>query len=99
MIEVRFRFFVSKHVLEMIGTKWAAILPLRITGAIAFANCDPVMPANRLSLSHVGLFEPRNHQRRFRFKLAVGHVVVRQREIKWVLPRNKGDRNVVTPFG
>src|ERR1700724_3132362 len=98
MVEVRLRFFISKHVLEVIGAKRTAILPLGVTGAIAFTDRNPVMPANRLSLSHVGLFEPWYHQRRFRLKLAVRHVVVRQREIKWILPRNKGDRNVVTPL-
>src|SRR5580704_1623268 len=96
MIEVRFRPFVAENVLEMIGPKRSAILPLGVAGAIAFSNCDPAMPANRLSLSVICLFEPRNHKRRFRLKLAVGYVVIGQGAIKWVLPRNESHRNITS---
>src|SRR5438270_10737303 len=83
----------------MISAERTAILPLRVTSAIAFADRDPMMPANGLPLPRVGLLEPWYYQRRFRLKLAMAHVIVRQREIEWILPRNERDRNVVTPVG
>ena len=95
MVQIRFWPFVAKDILEMIGAKRAAIFPLRIAGPIAFANRDPMMPANRLPLSHVSLFEPRNYQGRFRFELAMGHVVIWQGAIKWVLLGNERDRDVI----
>src|SRR2546423_15474411 len=95
MIQIRFWTFVAEHVLKMISAERTAIFPLRVTGGGPFANGDPMMPANRLSLAGVRLLEPRDHQRRFRFELAVRYIVVRQREIKWILSRNKRDRNVI----
>src|SRR6476660_3232057 len=73
----------------MIRAKWAAIFPLRITSAIAFANGDPVMPAYRLSRTRIRLFKPRNHQWRFRLELAMRDIVVRQRKIEGILFWNK----------
>ena len=97
MIKVRFGTLIAKDVLEMVGSKWAAIFPLRITSAITFANGNPAMPAHRLSLPRIGLLEPRYHKRRFRLELAMRNIVVRERTIKGVLPRNKGDWNVIPP--
>src|SRR5207244_6093246 len=62
---------VLENVLKMIGEKRAAILPLRVAGAIALANGDPSVLAHRLSWSRVCLLEPRNDRRRFWFELAV----------------------------
>jgi hypothetical protein len=73
----------------MVRAKWAAIFPLRITGAITFADGDPAMSAHRLSLARIRLFEPGNHQRRFRLELAVRDIVVRQRKIEGILFWNK----------
>src|SRR5207245_9430490 len=70
---------VSEDVLKMVCAKWAAILPLRITSAIAFANGDPAVPAHRLSLARISLFEPGDNQRRFRLELAMRHIVVGKR--------------------
>src|SRR5437762_6913946 len=97
MIKVRFGTLIAKDVLEMVGSKWAAIFPLRITSAITFANGNPAMPAHRLSLPRIGLLEPRYYKRRFRLELAMRNIVVRERTIKGVLPRNKGDWNVIPP--
>ena len=46
MVEVGFWPLVAKNILEMIGTKRAAVFPLRVTRPIAFADRDPAMPAN-----------------------------------------------------
>ncbi len=49
-------------------------------------------PAHRLSLTRIRLFEPGNHQRRFRLELAMRHIVVRQRKVKGILLWNKSYR-------
>src|SRR5207253_10949371 len=97
MVQIRLRAFVSEDVLEMICAKRAAILPLRITSAIAFANGHPSMAAHRLSRPSVGLFEPRNHQWRFGLELAMGDIIVRQRAVEGILMRDESDWNVIAP--
>src|SRR5256885_16731513 len=61
MIKIRLWPLIAKDVLKMVGAKWATIFPLSITGAIAFTNGDPMVPAYRLSLPCIRLFEPRNN--------------------------------------
>src|SRR6516225_6809781 len=61
MIRVWSWTLTSKNILPIICGKRAAILPLRKTGSIAFANGNPAMPAHRFSRPRIGLFEPRNH--------------------------------------
>ena len=95
MVQVRFRALVAEDVLKMVCAKRPAILPLRVAKAIAFANSDPAIAADRLPRSAVGLLEPRDYQRRFRLKLAVRDVVIRQRDVKRILPRDERDRNVI----
>ena len=46
MVEIGFGTFVAKNILEVIGAKRTAVFPLRVTSSIAFADRDPVMPAN-----------------------------------------------------
>ena len=77
MIKIRFRPLVSEDVLKMVCAKRAAILPLRVADAIALANGDPAITADRLPRPGVGLLEPRDHERRFRLKLAMRHIVIR----------------------
>ena len=79
----------------MVRAKRPAVLPLRIADAVPFANSDPTMATHRLARATVGLFEPRDHQRRFRLKLAVCDVVIRQCEVERVLPRDERDWNVI----
>src|SRR5262249_17380209 len=55
VIQVWLRFFVPKDILEVVRAEGPAVFPLRVAGAIAFADRDPAMPANRLSLPGVGL--------------------------------------------
>src|SRR5262249_50701003 len=43
--------------------------------------------------------EPWDHEWRFRFELAMRHVVVRQRTIEGILSRNESDRNVAASRG
>src|SRR5690242_8803175 len=95
MIEIRLGTLIAEDVLKMIRAKRAAILPLRITEAIPFANRNPTMATDRLPRAGVGLLEPRDHQRRFRLKLAVSDVVIGQREVERILPRHESDRNVI----
>src|SRR5215472_14360754 len=95
MIRIWFRSFISEHVLEVIGEKRAAILPLRVADAIALSNSDPSMAADRLSWPRVGLLEPRDHERRFGLELIPEHVVVGKRIIEWILTRDECDWNVI----
>src|SRR5258707_1284351 len=95
MIQIRFRALVAEDVLEMIGAKRAAILPLRIAKAIPFANGYPTIAADRLPRPSVGLLEPRDYQRRFRLELAVRDVVIRQRDVEGILPRDERNWNVI----
>src|SRR5213594_1817652 len=79
----------------MVCAKWTAVLPLRVTSAVAFADGDPAMSAHRLSSTRIRLFKPGNHQRRFRLELAVRNVVVRQRKIEGILFWNKRHGDVI----
>src|SRR6266542_2422401 len=60
VVSVRHRTLFPKNILKMMGHKWAAIFPFRVTSAIALANSKPAMPAHRLSFTCVSSFEPRN---------------------------------------
>ena len=73
----------------MVGPKRPAILPLRVADAVALANGNPTIAANRMARPGVSGLEPRNDQRRFRLELAVRHVVIGQREVERILPRDK----------
>src|SRR4029077_2863703 len=95
MIKIRLRALIAEHVLEMVRAKRAAILPLRIAEAIPFANGYPTIAADRLPWPSVGLLEPRDYQRRFRLELAMGDVVVRQRDVEGILPRDERNWNVI----
>src|SRR5437588_12089273 len=97
MIKIWLGTFVSEDILKMVSAKRAAVLPLRITSAIAFTNSQPTVPAYRLPLPCIRLLEPRNHQRRFRFELAMRDIVVRQRTIKGILSRYVRDRKIIAP--
>ena len=97
MVQIWFWPFVLEHVLKMIGAKWAAIFPLRIASMIPFSYGDPVIFAHGLTRSRVKLLEPGNHERCFRFELAMRNIVVRQRTVKGVLVRDKRHRNIVPP--
>src|SRR6478735_10363412 len=79
----------------MVGAKRPTILPLRVAEAIPFADGNPTIAADRLSRSGVGLLEPRDHQRRFWLELAVRHIVVRQRDVEGILPRDERDWNII----
>src|SRR5512132_233420 len=95
MVQIRLRALIAEDVLKMVCAKRAAILPLRVAEAIPFANGDPTMAANRLPRPGVGLLKPRDHQRRFGLELTVRDVVIRQRKVEWILPRDEGYWNVI----
>ena len=46
MVQVGLGTLTAENILKMIGAKRAAIFPLGVAGAVAFANRDPAMPAN-----------------------------------------------------
>src|SRR4029450_2883284 len=95
MVQIRLRPLGSEDVLKMVRGKGTAILPLRVAEAIPFANGDPSMAADRLPGPGIGLLEPGDHQRRFGLELAVRDVVIRQREVERILPRDKRDWNII----
>ena len=95
MVKIRLRPLIPEDVLKMIGAERPAIFPLRIANAIALTNGDPAITAYRLALARVGLLKPWNHQRRFRLELAMRNVVVRESEVEWILPRDKGYWDVI----
>src|SRR5438067_13771472 len=97
MVEVRLRPFILKNVLVMIGAKRAAIFPLRVASPVALSHRDPAIFTHRLARPRVDLFKPRDDQRRFRFELTVGHVVVLQRAAEWTVVRYDGDGNLIAP--
>ena len=94
-VSIRFGPLVAEDVLEMIGPEWTAVLPLRVTNQVSLANSDPVILANGLPGCGVRLLEPRNNERRFRFKLPIDQIVVRQGDIERILSGNKRNRNVI----
>ena len=97
MVKIRLRTLIAENVLKMVGAKRPAIFPLREADAVAFANGDPAVATDRLSRPAVGLLEPRDHQRRFRFELAMRDIVIRQREVEWILPRNERHGDIIPP--
>src|SRR3954470_10918348 len=95
MVQIRLRPLVAENILKMVGAKRPTILPLRVTEAIPFPNGNPTIAADRLPRSGVGLLKPRDYQRRFRLKLAVCHIVVRQCDVERILPRDERNRDVI----
>src|SRR5436853_6014076 len=98
-IEVRFRLLILKHILVMIRPERTAIFPLGVTRPIPLANRDPAMLTDRLAslVTAPGmlLFKPWYDKRRFRFGLAVSYVVIGQRAVKRILPRNERYRYII----
>src|SRR5260370_33090376 len=86
---------ILENVLKMISVKGSAIFPLGVANAIAFADRQPVVFANRAARFGIGSSKPRNHQRRFRLELLVRDVVVREGAIERILPRGELSRNIV----
>ena len=41
LVQIRFRTFVTKHILPMIGAKRARVLPLGVGGSCSLSNRDP----------------------------------------------------------
>src|SRR5262245_56211318 len=95
MIKIRLGTLIAENILKMVRAKRPTILPLRVTEAVAFANGDPAVAADRLARPGVGLLKPRDHQRCFWFELTVRDVVIRQREVERILPRYERDWNVI----
>ena len=73
----------------MIRLERADIFPLSVTDLVPVADSYPAAFANRLSISHKGIIEPGNDLCRFRFSMMIVNVIVRKRDVKWILPRGK----------
>src|SRR5262245_45516681 len=95
MVKIRLRTLIAENTLKMVCAKWPTILPLRVAEAVAFADGDPTMAADGLPRPGVRLLEPRDYQRRFRLKLTVSDVVIRQRAVERILPRDERDWDVI----
>src|SRR5215813_5421975 len=95
MIEIRLGPLVSENVLKMVCPKRTAVFPLRVANAVPFTNGNPTMAADRLPWPDGGLLKPWDHKRRFRLELAVRDIVIRQRAVKRILPRDEGYWNVI----
>jgi hypothetical protein len=83
----------------MVRSEWSRVFPLRISDSIAFADGDPSIFTSGKSRALVGLFKPRNNARRFWPVARMCFVVVGECAIKWILPRCKFYRNIITPMG
>ena len=83
----------------MVRSEWSCVFPLRISNSIAFADRDPSIFASGNGRALVCLFEPRNNARRFRPVACMCFVVIGQCAVKWVLPRCKLHRDIITPMG
>src|SRR6516165_10212653 len=95
MVKIRLRTLIAENILKMVCAKWPTILPLRVAEAVAFADGDPTVAADGLPRPGVRLLEPWDYQRGFRLKLAVSDVVIRQRAVERILPRDKRDWDVI----
>src|SRR5437868_12135982 len=94
LVEVWLRAFVAKNILPMVRPKRSGIFPLRVSDAIIFTNCNPTILARADRRPVIGVFEPRNHLRRFRSMAIRRLVVVGQRTIKRILSRGEVRGNV-----
>src|SRR6266705_2883942 len=83
----------------MVGAKRSGIFPLRISDAIAFADCNPTIFASGHTWPLIGVLKPGNNARRFRPMAFPGFVIVRERAVERVLPRGETYRNVVAATG
>ncbi len=99
LVQIGFWTFIAKHVLPMVRSEWSCVFPLRISDSIAFADRDPSIFASGNSRALVRLFEPRNNARRLRPVACMCFVVVGACAVKWVLPRCKFYRDIITPMG
>src|SRR5471032_1415626 len=82
----------------MIGPERPSILPLCVNGFVPLSNRNPPALAGGDARPLIRFLEPRHDPRRLS-PVAVGRfVVVRQRTIKWILPRREPGRNEIVPM-
>src|SRR5215469_11064993 len=87
---------VAENVLPMIGAKWATILPLGEADSVSMTDRDPAALENSLAIADKRRFKPGYNMRSFWFGMAAFDVIIRQCNVKRILPRNKIDRNVIS---
>jgi len=88
---------VPENILPIIRSEWANIFPLGVTNPVPMPNGNPFASADRLAISNEGASKPRNYLRDFRFGVTVRDVIVRQSDIKWILPGKKIGWNKIRP--
>jgi hypothetical protein len=96
LIQIRSWTFVAKHILPVIGTEGAAILPLGITNSISVSNGEPSTLEYGLAITDKRLLEPGDYLASFGFCSPSFDIVVRESHIKRILPRDKIDRNEIS---
>ena len=85
-----FRAFVTENILPIISHEGATVFPLRVTDSSGFGaiNLNPTAFAGGFSRFAIDPIPPRDHTCCFRFvHPMVQAVVVRERDVKRVLPR------------
>ena len=95
MVKIRLGTLIAENILKMVCSKRPTILPLRVAETIAFTDGDPTVAADGLPRPGVGLLKPRDHQWRFWLELAMRHIIIRQRDVERILPRDERDWDVI----
>src|SRR5947199_10308191 len=81
----------------MVRSERSCVFPLRVSGSIAFADRDPPVFAGRGCWALVGFVKPRHNPSRFGPLTNACLIGVRERAVKWVLPRCARYRYVIAP--
>src|SRR5689334_5291537 len=61
VIQIGLRPFILENVLEMVSPERSAVFPLRITDAVALADCEPAILAHGMAGLGISGFEPWNN--------------------------------------
>jgi hypothetical protein len=83
----------------MIGTEWATILPLGEADSVSVTDSHPTAFENGLAITDERRSKPGYNLRSLRFGVAAFDVIVRQCNVKRILPRNEIDWNEVSACG
>ena len=97
-VEIRFRAFVAKNILPVVGTERSGVFPLRVNRSIAFADRDPSIFARRNGWALIRFLEPRNNARGFRAVPCSCLVAVGERAVERILPGREFYGNIIAPM-
>jgi len=79
----------------MVTLEGSHIFPLSVADAPSMSDRHPAPFANRLAVPDKALFEPRDHQSSLRPRVAIIHVIIRQRHVKRVASGDKAGWNEI----